>query len=149
MIPLMSKINPIVGFNKRYFFLSNFFPCEVEYNGIMYNNAESAFQSQKTNDKVERYPFSNMSPRDAKKHGRKIQLRPDWEYVKENEMYRICLAKFTQNEELQHMLLATGNRYLEEANNWNDTEWGTVNGYGTNKLGKILMRIRKELRKAA
>lgn len=57
-----------------------------------------------------------------------------------------------QFEELSDILsgihqLDTGNRHLEECNTWNDRYWGTVNGKGENNLGKILMRIRDELRK--
>lgn len=61
-------------------------------------------------------------------------------------MYEICLAKFTQNENLKLKLLETEDAYLEEGNDWGDKEWGLVNGNGKNKLGKILMRIRDELK---
>ena len=61
-------------------------------------------------------------------------------------MYDICYAKFTQNEELKSRLLATGTHLLEEGNTWGDKIWGTVDGEGENHLGKILMRVRKELR---
>lgn len=61
-------------------------------------------------------------------------------------MYEICMAKFTQNEDLKEKLLATGNDILEEGNTWGDKVWGTVNGVGENKLGKILMKVREELR---
>lgn len=61
-------------------------------------------------------------------------------------MYEICKAKFTQNGDLKEKLLATGNDILEEGNTWGDRVWGTVNGVGENRLGKILMRVREELR---
>lgn len=61
-------------------------------------------------------------------------------------MYEICKAKFSQNTELKKRLLSTGNEHLEEGNTWGDKIWGTVNGVGENRLGKILMRIREELR---
>jgi len=61
-------------------------------------------------------------------------------------MYEICKAKFSQNTELKKRLLSTGNEHLEEGNTWGDKIWGTVNGIGENRLGKILMRIREELR---
>ena len=59
-------------------------------------------------------------------------------------MYEICLAKFTQHPDLMDKLVYTGNRPLEEGNHWNDQYWGTVNGIGENKMGKILMKIRKD-----
>ena len=66
--------------------------------------------------------------------------------VKTNIMYDICLAKFTQNQDLKEKLLKTGNAILIEGNWWNDTYWGVCNGIGENNLGKILMKIREELK---
>ena len=60
-------------------------------------------------------------------------------------MYEIVLAKFTQNPDLKEELLATGDEHLEEGNTWGDAIWGTVDGVGENRLGKILMRVRDEL----
>lgn len=81
-----------------------------------------------------------------RKISRQVPLRGDWEEVKDNIMYEICKAKFTQNEDLKEKLLATGNDILEEGNTWGDRVWGTVNGVGENRFGKILMRVREELR---
>ena len=67
------------------------------------------------------------------------------EEVKYDLMVDVCYAKFTQNEDLKEKLLATGDEYLEEGNNWGDRIWGTVNGEGENRLGKILMKVRDEL----
>ena len=68
-------------------------------------------------------------------------------------MYEICKAKFLQNEDLRIRLLATGDEYLEEGTTgWHDNYWGNCecekckNIEGKNTLGKILMRVRKELR---
>ena len=68
-------------------------------------------------------------------------------------MYRICFAKFSQNKDLQKKLLDTKDMELEETNWWHDNCWGNCvcdkckDIIGENKLGKILMRIREELRK--
>lgn len=131
-------------FKGDYFFLCNFFEAPISYKGLTYQNNEAAFQAQKTLDENLRLKFTVLSPSDAKSLGRSIPLRPDWEDIKEQAMYEICLAKFTQHPDLMHRLLMTGNRPLEEGNTWGDQEWGTVNGIGQNKLGKILMRIRAE-----
>ena len=61
-------------------------------------------------------------------------------------MYQIVKCKFEQNEDLKIKLLNTGNSELIEGNTWGDKIWGKVNGVGQNNLGKILMRIRKELK---
>lgn len=87
-----------------------------------------------------------LNPSQAKKLGRSVSLRPDWEDIKIDIMYNICKAKFTQNETLKTNLLKTGDATLIEGNTWGDKIWGQVNGVGENNLGKILMRIREELK---
>ena len=137
----------IKSFRGKYFFLSNFFEAPVTWNGITYQNNEAAFQSAKSTDEKMRASFAMVNPSQAKSKGRHIQLRRDWEKVKFDIMYEICLAKFSQNEDLREKLLATGDQHLEEGNTWGDKIWGTVKGKGQNNLGKILMRVREELRK--
>ena len=136
--------NNIDNFRGKYYFLSNFFNVQVIYNGITYENNESAFQAQKQPNIA--HTFSHLNPSQAKRKGRKVVLRNDWEKVKDEIMYNICLCKFTQNEELKQKLLNTGNAELIEGNTWNDTYWGICRGRGKNHLGKILMQIREELR---
>lgn len=136
----------IKEFRGKYYFLSNFYEAPVVYDGITYQNNEAAFQSAKVLDKSIREKFSMLDPSSAKRKGRHVQLRSDWENVKFDIMYEICKAKFSQNKELRNRLLATGNEHLEEGNTWGDRIWGTVNGKGQNNLGKILMRLRDELR---
>lgn len=134
----------INNFRGKYYFLSNFYEAPVTWNGLTYLNNEAAFQSAKTFS--DRECFTNLDPSSAKKLGRRVQLRDDWEDVKNDIMYEICKAKFSQNIELKKKLLATGDKRLEEGNTWGDKIWGTVNGVGENRLGKILMKIREELR---
>jgi ribA/ribD-fused uncharacterized protein len=136
----------INSFTGDYYFLSNFYMASVSYNGWDYTNNEAAFQAQKTKNRRLRFQlFSKASPSEAKATGRKIDLRSDWEEVKDKVMYEIVLAKFTQNPDLKEKLLATGDEHLEEGNTWGDTTWGTVNGIGENRLGRILMKVRNEL----
>lgn len=132
-------------FDGEYAFLSNFYNCPVDFANLHFNSSEAAFQAMKTPIRKEQLLFVNISPNDAKKLGRKIALRKDWELVKDTYMYQIVLAKFTQNPNLREKLLATGEEELIEGNWWNDTYWGQCNGVGKNQLGKILMKVRKEL----
>ena len=136
----------IDSFKGKYFFLSNFYESPVIYEGITYLNNEAAFQAQKTLTNKERLAFSMLNPSQAKKLGRSVSLRSDWEDIKIDIMYNICKAKFTQNETLKTKLLKTGDATLIEGNTWGDRIWGQVNGVGENNLGKILMRIREELK---
>lgn len=96
-------------------------------------------------DKVQRRQFCNLNASNAKRFGRRVQLRPDWEQVKDNIMYEIIKSKFSIKH-LREMLLATGEAILIEGNTWNDTYWGMCRGKGKNMLGKILMRVREELK---
>lgn len=136
----------INNFKGKYYFLSNFYSCPVIWDGITYQNNEAAFQSAKVLDKNIRKTFANLNPSDAKRKGRHVILRPDWEDVKYDIMYEIVLAKFSQNDTLKRKLLETHHQYLEEGNTWGDKVWGTVHGIGENHLGKILMRVRDVLR---
>lgn len=136
----------INSFRDEYYFLSNFYNTPVIYGGIQYQNNEAAFQAQKVLSDDIKKEFSNLPPNLAKRKGRKVPLRSDWEEVKFGIMHDICKCKFTQNEDLKEKLLSTGDEYLEEGNTWGDRIWGTVNGKGQNHLGKILMDVREELK---
>ena len=140
----------IKSFKGDYAFLSNFYPCTVEYEGMEYPSAEHAFQAAKTLDLEKRKSFSAYpSPAAAKRGGRRVKLRPDWEEVKIGIMKEIVRDKFTRNAsdmDMKKALLLTGEAYLEEGNNHNDRFWGAVKGVGRNELGKILMEVRDELK---
>lgn len=134
----------INAFEGKYYFLSNFYNAPVVYDGHKYLNNEAAFQASKV--LTRREIFTNLNPSEANRLGRRVKLRADWEQVKETVMYEICKAKFTQNTKLGDKLLETGDEHLEDGDPWGDRIWGTVNGVGQNKLGKILMRVREELK---
>lgn len=130
-------------FRDEYFFLSNFYPVEIKLDGIVYPNAEAAFQAQKTLNVEERRKFSMLkNPVQAKRLGRKVKLRDDWEEVKLDIMTEIVSQKFLQHPHLIEMLLQTGDEELVEGNKWGDRFWGVCKGKGENHLGKILMKIR-------
>lgn len=127
-------------FEGEYRFLSNFYLCMVPY-GLVYPSVENAFQAQKTKDKEEREEFLAISPARAKQLGRQLDIRPDWEAVKENLMIDLLMIKF-HNVDLKQKLLATGDAELVEGNWWGDEVWGVCNGRGQNLLGKCLMAVR-------
>ena len=129
-------------------FLSNFYPAPVVVGGIRYGTSEAAYQAQKSQDETVRAHFAEYHPGKAKRKGQQIVMRPDWYEVRLSVMEEVVCAKFTQNPALAAKLLATGEKPLEEGNTWGDTFWGIdVNtGEGENNLGKILMKVRDELR---
>jgi ribA/ribD-fused uncharacterized protein len=145
----------IDNFSEKYFFLSNFYNIHLMYEDIVYCSTEAAFQAAKTLDRTKREEIARMSPSDAKKAGRRLDLRPDWEEVKDKVMYDVCRAKFTMNDSLhlKERLLATRDEELVEGNTWHDNYWGNCTCEkckdipGRNQLGKTLMKLREDLKK--
>lgn len=74
--------------------------------------------------------------------GRSVHIRPDWEEIKVQTMLDLLKCKF-QDPELKQKLLDTGDEELVEYNTWGDNFWGrTMEGFGLNMLGKLLMEVR-------
>lgn len=138
--------NSIKGFADDDRWLSNFWPCLIVFEDREYKNSEAAYQAAKTIDLERRIPFETMGAGTSKKAGQLLPLRTDWNAVKLDIMYDIIKDKFCRNPDLTVKLLETGEKHLEESNWWNDIFWGTCKGVGENHLGKILMRVRKELK---
>ena len=138
-------------FTGEYGFLSNFYMCCVELDGKTYTSTEHAFQAAKTLDPQKREEIRKAtSPGRAKRLGRKVPLRKDWESVKVEVMHGLLQQKFKKGGPLADLLLKTGTQDLVEGNTWGDRFWGkTKNGgkwVGKNHLGRLLMLVRQELR---
>ena len=135
----------IDSFRGQYHFLSNFYR---EKDGL---TVEHRFQAEKNEDPKGRDPFpAKMTPGQAKAAGRRLHLRGDWETVKNAIMESLIREKF-KDRILAAELLSTGDSVLVEGNDWRDKTWGMVKGSdgkwkGENRLGKVLMKIRDELR---
>lgn len=133
-------------FSGDHAFLSNFHRTRFRWRGKLWSTSEAAFQAAKTLDDRERERIRRApSPAAAKRLGRRVALRPDWERVKDDVMRSVLKAKFAVPK-LRDALLATGDAELVEGNTWGDTYWGVCGGRGRNRLGRALMRIRKGLR---
>jgi ribA/ribD-fused uncharacterized protein len=134
----------INAFEGEYKFLSNFYLDQIEYDGLVYPALENAFQAQKTTDLVEREKFTHYTPAKAKQKGRQLDLRDDWEFLKDDLMQEQLKIKF-KNEPLRTKLMKTVPAHLVEGNWWGDEYWGRCNGKGKNKLGVLLMDVRTTL----
>jgi predicted NAD-dependent protein-ADP-ribosyltransferase YbiA (DUF1768 family) len=73
-------VSEISGFSGEYRFLSNFYPAAIIYLDAVYPTAEHA-----------------ASPGAAKRLGRTVVLRHDWERVRKQVMLEVVLAKFGQH----------------------------------------------------
>lgn len=143
----MKNETGIYGFNGKYRFLSNFAPAKVILDEVEYPTTEHAYQAAKTLDASDRRKIRNAeTPGEAKKLGRKLKVRPDWDKVKFDIMEDLVRQKFTKHDDLKRALLNTEDFYIEESNHWQDVYWGVCNGKGENHLGKIIMKIREELK---
>jgi hypothetical protein len=123
-------------------FLSNFYERDFDYDGYTWRSAECAYQAMKLEKREDRARFARMAAHKAKREGKAVELRPDWDGLKMGIMSEVVHAKFVQNPDLVKKLLATGDADLIEGNWWHDTFWGVCNGEGENWLGKILMAER-------
>lgn len=146
----MSKNNePITSFEGEFEFLSNFYSVIIVHDEKLWKTSEHLFQSMKTVNPFQKdFIFQAPTPGQAKRRGKQVPLRKDWEYIKRDVMKLVVVKKFLQNPKLLEKLLNTGNALLIEGNNWHDNEWGNCacdsckDIEGKNMLGKILMEIR-------
>ncbi len=149
-------------------FLSNFAPGEVslwvtadgevyahevpDATVEVYASVEHAYQAAKTLNAAarEKFRFLGVTPARAKRMGRSLKLRPDWEEIKIVIMYDLLLQKFKPSIP-RRKLLSTFQAELIEGNHWHDTFWGVCMGkcdfphapLGGNWLGRLLMEVRQ------
>lgn len=136
----------IESFSGEHRFLSNFWPSPIKVRGMMFPTVEHAYQAIKTTDEAIRKEISELpTPGKAKRFGKTLTLRSDWEIIKLKVMEALVTAKF-KNKKLRAQLLSTGDEIIQEGNLWGDTFWGVCRGKGENHLGQILMKVRAELR---
>ena len=138
-------------FDGEYAFLSNFYEHPIQYQGIVYPTNEHFFQAMKSLKEDERKIIAAaITPGKAKRLGRAITLRPDWELVKYDMMLLGLRLKFC-DKELREKLRKTGTEELIEGNYWHDNIWGNCSCEkchfipGRNMLGQLLMQIRNEI----
>ena len=142
------KIN---SFSGPYEYLSNFYDAPVFFEGLHYKNSEAAYQAGKASNPLVRRLFTGLSPGKAKRLGRSMPIREDWDAVKADYMRRVVHAKFTQNPLLAQALIQTGDAEIEEGNVWHDNYFGNCGcpacrkTEGLNILGRILMEERERL----
>jgi len=141
----------ISTFRGKYYFLSNFSPSLIPFYGIWYPTVEHAYQASKSLDYDIKFEISQINSKnaaEAKRTGRRIDCRSDWNKIKVSLMFELIRIKFAIPE-LRVRLLGTGTEDIMEINTWGDNFWG-VSGKlsdGKNMLGKIYMQVRRELQK--
>ncbi len=128
---------------------SNMIPFESPFvhEGISYPAVENFYQAMKTLDISSRQAIALMEPRKSKAAGRKLEVRPDWSEIKLKVMETGLRHKFQLGTKWGKQLLETEGEIVEH-NNWGDKFFGVdiESGKGFNHLGKLLMKIREDLK---
>jgi ribA/ribD-fused uncharacterized protein len=147
----VTPVQPIVRFENKHFFLSNFFEIPVKVGNLTFGSTEAAFQGCKYKAALvgqkEQYEFLEdmiqANPSQSKKLGKRLMIDVDkWEDIKVSCMREVVKAKFDQHHDLRLKLIETGASLLVEGNTWKDFFWGRCDGKGLNVLGSILMELR-------
>lgn len=136
-------------YETSYFALHNFSANTVEIDGVVYPTAEHAFHALKfDDDRIRQEIITSSSPVAAFHLGKKYkpQRRSDWNDIKVGVLENIIRHKAAQNPDVKEALLLSGDEQIVEVNPHDDF-WGNgPEGNGMNHTGKILMKIRDELR---
>jgi ribA/ribD-fused uncharacterized protein len=136
--------------------------CWFKVDGVVYNCAEQYMMAQKAalfhdNESLAEIMASD-NPRIQKGLGRKVRgfNQSKWDAQSREIVYRGNWAKFTQNDELKQLLLATSGTTLVEASPA-DRIWGIGLGEddpqardrktwrGRNWLGEVLTKVREDI----
>lgn len=134
-----------------YYEFTNFYHAPIDVDGKKWPTTEHYFQAQKFIGTPYMEKIRTLStPREAFQFSRSPTVhrwqRSDWEEVKEDIMLKALHCKFDQHTNLRRILLETREKKLIEHTS-NDSYWGDGgDGSGRNRLGELLMKVRRELR---
>jgi ribA/ribD-fused uncharacterized protein len=133
------------------FYLSNFYTASfIGEHDIKWKTSEHYYQAHKF--LIGSKTFSDIhkakTPREAADIGRKEPCNiEEWDKIKDDVMRRALYFKFSQNEKIKNMLIATGDEDLIEASPI-DKYWGWgPDKRGKNQLGYLLMELREQLKR--
>jgi len=141
----------IVGFYEReYYVFSNFSSFQVKWKGRTWPTSEHAYQAShffdtapKLVEEIYKAKSAHEAFKIAKANADKVP--PNWEEIKVGIMEEIIRHKLQQNPYVMHKLIQTGDRQIVE-DSPKDDYWGWgPNKDGRNELGKIWMKLRKEI----
>ena len=144
---------------------SIFYPCSITEDGKVWKNSEQCFMAKKAkffgDEEMYNAILNSETPKEAKKYGRLVKNfdANKWAEVCFDKMYKACYAKFSQNSGLKELLLSSdfeGKGFVEGSPY--DAIWGVKmdwrnpdidneeNWQGQNLLGKVLNKVREDLK---
>lgn len=148
--------------NEKYGCLSQWYASPFTLEGFCYATAEQYMMAKKAllfhDYEIFDQILNEEDPQKCKRLGKKVQgfKGQIWDRCKEEIVYTANMAKFSQNYEIQSILLSTGQATLAEASPY-DRIWGIGLGAndpmakdplhwkGENLLGHVLERVRYEI----
>lgn len=149
--PKLETTGKIIGFYEREFYVfSNFSSFQVKWKGRSWMTSEHAYQASRfmgKKPKVVEQIFKAKSADAAYKLAQKHKGANFEDYREQDlkDMESILRCKLKQNPYVMRKLLQTGKRYIVE-DSPKDNFWGWgANRQGRNELGKIWMKLRKEI----
>lgn len=131
-------------FRDEYAFLSNMYYTKIPYEGLIYPSVENAYQASKCINEKDKISFQTYTPVEAKRAGKKVQMKEDFNDNRIKIMQELIDIKFINNTNLAQRLTSITEPIIEE-NTWNDTFWGICNGIGENNLGKCLENTKQKI----
>lgn len=125
-------------------FLRNGYKCSITFDGEIYPSVEHAYQASKTDLERHRDEIRDAATaKDAVDLGRSLVLRRGWHLDKLAYMENFLRQKFS-NEKLMEKMSQLDDSPIEA--DMSSDFWGTGDGAGQNVLGKILTKIKEEIK---
>nr|MBB1521951.1 NADAR family protein [Clostridiales bacterium] len=149
---LREKMDEVIGFYPREFYpFDNFSSFKVEWNGYLFASVEEAYQAasfmgsdEELVEKIKKSHSADEAQRIA--YANRDKRREDWDDVKISIMEELLRLKIEQNPYVKKKLLQTED-YMIVEDSPKDDFWGWgPNRNGQNNLGKLWMKLRKELK---
>lgn len=149
---LREKMDEVIGFYPREFYpFDNFSSFKVEWNGYLFSSVEEAYQAasfmgsdEELVEKIKKSHSADEAQRIA--YANRDKRREDWDDVKVSIMEELLRLKIEQNPYVKKKLLQTED-YMIVEDSPKDDFWGWgPNRNGQNNLGKLWMKLRKELK---
>ena len=149
---LREKMDEVIGFYPREFYpFDNFSSFKVEWNGYLFASVEEAYQAasfmgsdEELVEKIKKSHSADEAQRIS--YANRDKRREDWDDVKISIMEELLRLKIEQNPYVKKKLLQTED-YMIVEDSPKDDFWGWgPNRNGQNNLGKLWMKLRKELK---
>lgn len=146
------KLERIVGFTGYFDFMNLEYMSPVYFEGALYPTAAHAYHAAKSYDEKIRRRFQKMPMiKEMQLLAQTLQEPEDWKMRRLAVMEIVNRDKFRRNKELREKLDSTLDReIINEITDENDREdslfWGVIKDQGQNQLGRIIEKIRRDMR---